>query len=649
MNDQILAVSIEARINKLEKEMKKAAAITGRNFDAMEKRSKRAAGDIENHFAGIGTRIGGIGKNIAAGFVGGLVAGGLMGVVGRFGDVARGIAEIGDEAKRAGIGVEAFQEWKHVAEQARIPTDAMVDALKELNIRADEFAVTGKGSAAQAFARLGLTPTEVQQRLKDPSAFMLELIERTRLLGDTAAGVRVFDELFGGTGGERLVALLSQSQDELRGTIKQARDLGLVLSEELVNDAAELDQKFNLVANTVGTALKSAIVEAASALGSFMEQFQAFEQQSTAGLNQRLREIGLKKLALDNQIVVMQGKLARGEDLFGINRGALESGIAEARKGIAAYIDQEKEILALLESRRPAPAKTDATPTAPEPTAGGQGGMRAQRDAARDVIAALEDELRLLGMSEVEQRVNAELRRAGADATDDQRASIRELAMAIDTEGEAMRQIEAAMTDAKDIAKDFLGGLLGDLRNGVDGANALANAFGNVGDKLIDLALGTLVDGALGGTTGSSLSGLFGVNAATGGHIRGPGTGTSDSIPARLSDGEFVVRASQTAKHLDLLHAINRGEIAAFAAGGLAGDRPALLAAKSNRHLANDNAPKITINAPVTVSGSSGTPEQNADLAQRVARELQKTMSGTVVKEMQRQMRPGNMLNSHAR
>jgi hypothetical protein len=31
--------------------------------------------------------------------------------------------------------------------------------------------------------------------------------------------------------------------------------------------------------------------------------------------------------------------------------------------------------------------------------------------------------------------------------------------------------------------------------------------------------------------------------AALGGEITGPGTGTSDSIPARLSDGEFVMTA----------------------------------------------------------------------------------------------------------
>ena len=33
------------------------------------------------------------------------------------------------------------------------------------------------------------------------------------------------------------------------------------------------------------------------------------------------------------------------------------------------------------------------------------------------------------------------------------------------------------------------------------------------------------------------------VNVASGGEIVGPGTGTSDSIPAMLSDGEFVITA----------------------------------------------------------------------------------------------------------
>ena len=47
---------------------------------------------------------------------------------------------------------------------------------------------------------------------------------------------------------------------------------------------------------------------------------------------------------------------------------------------------------------------------------------------------------------------------------------------------------------------------------------------------------------------------------ATGGFVSGPGTSTSDSIPALLSDGEFVVNAKSTKRFLPLLEKINNQE-----------------------------------------------------------------------------------------
>lgn len=51
-----------------------------------------------------------------------------------------------------------------------------------------------------------------------------------------------------------------------------------------------------------------------------------------------------------------------------------------------------------------------------------------------------------------------------------------------------------------------------------------------------------------------------GLNLATGGYVRGPGTATSDSIPANLSNGEFVVNAAATRRNRQLLEAINSNE-----------------------------------------------------------------------------------------
>ena len=70
--------------------------------------------------------------------------------------------------------------------------------------------------------------------------------------------------------------------------------------------------------------------------------------------------------------------------------------------------------------------------------------------------------------------------------------------------------------------------------------------------------------------------------AADGGHIQGAGTSTSDSIPAMLSNNEFVSRAAvvQQQGALDFLHDFNRHGMAALegwmprvrhSTGGLAG------------------------------------------------------------------------------
>lgn len=85
---------------------------------------------------------------------------------------------------------------------------------------------------------------------------------------------------------------------------------------------------------------------------------------------------------------------------------------------------------------------------------------------------------------------------------------------------------------------------------------------------IIDLlqTIASLSSSVSGGESG------VGVKAAGGGHIRGPGTSTSDSIPAWLSNNEFVMRAKAVGKYgLGLMRAINNGtfRMPRFNMGGL--------------------------------------------------------------------------------
>lgn len=262
---QRLLVTLEARVNKYERDLERAHGKTGKNFRSMRKEAEKAGTGIEKAMNGASKSLSAFGKGLIGGVAGGLAIGGLDQIISRVGDVAKGVANIASEAKRAGLSSKAFQELKFVAEQNRIEVDALVDGMKELNLRADEFITTGKGSAADAFQRLGFSAQELKRKLADPSALLVEIIGRLEQL-DKAAQIRIADEIFGGTGGERFVALIDQGAEGIRRTIKEANDLGLVLDEDIIRRADEIDRKFSMIAQTVGTALKGAIVEVVSAM-----------------------------------------------------------------------------------------------------------------------------------------------------------------------------------------------------------------------------------------------------------------------------------------------------------------------------------------------------------------------------------------------
>jgi TP901 family phage tail tape measure protein len=65
-----------------------------------------------------------------------------------------------------------------------------------------------------------------------------------------------------------------------------------------------------------------------------------------------------------------------------------------------------------------------------------------------------------------------------------------------------------------------------------------------------------------------------GYGMATGGRVRGPGTGTSDSVPIMASNGEYVLDAQTTKRALPLIEALhrNKGRIMGFANGGRVGN-----------------------------------------------------------------------------
>ncbi|CCB65400.1 tape measure protein [Hyphomicrobium sp. MC1] len=132
--------------------------------------------------------------------------------------------------------------------------------------------------------------------------------------------------------------------------------------------------------------------------------------------------------------------------------------------------------------------------------------------------------------------------------------------------------------------------------------------------------------GGAGGGIGF-LGGLLGF--ADGGHVRGPGTSTSDSIPAMLSDGEFVVNSKAASKHGKLLAMINDGKVPKFATGGPVA-------------FGYNNSPSYTTNINVTAhGGGNGLADQIAQKVARASKSSQPPPDTFRMSEAQRLTRAG--------
>ena len=136
-------------------------------------------------------------------------------------------------------------------------------------------------------------------------------------------------------------------------------------------------------------------------------------------------------------------------------------------------------------------------------------------------------------------------------AAEDFQERINELAVASDSAAKEMAKFK----------QNIEGALTNDLSNwfasGIQGAESMGDAFRGLAlsvvqslqqmaaQMLATLAIQNMLKAA--GGIGFSGGGQVPVTKASGGMIHGPGTGTSDSIPAWLSNGEYVVRASAVA------------------------------------------------------------------------------------------------------
>lgn len=144
-----------------------------------------------------------------------------------------------------------------------------------------------------------------------------------------------------------------------------------------------------------------------------------------------------------------------------------------------------------------------------------------------------------------------------------------------DEEQQKINTISKIQQTSNQLAKDFSGAITDWITGAQSFGDAMKNILQQLIAQLIQAAIyATIVAACTGGGGGFAArwKGAFGKCLATGGSVDGPGTGTSDSIPAMLSNGEYVLNAQAVDRlGVPFLNGLNTGRLRGFASGGLVG------------------------------------------------------------------------------
>lgn len=206
-------------------------------LDVDEKSFDRAQFNITGMIKGLGGII------AAAGAVDLTIKGITLGLVNSFANTA---TEIDQLTKRLNVNAEAFQATSFAAKSFGIEQDQLADGMKELSMRAGEFALDGKANA-DAFGEIGITQAQVKQYGNNIEG--LFSLVRNKLSEVKEQGKRQFlaDAIFGGgladVGGE----FFSQTSENIAALQKQARESGLVISQDNLDMAREYTREMDLL------------------------------------------------------------------------------------------------------------------------------------------------------------------------------------------------------------------------------------------------------------------------------------------------------------------------------------------------------------------------------------------------------------------
>ena len=170
--------------------------------------------------------------------------------------------EIGKKADAIGLTTDALQELRTVAEEAGVSQEALDNSMMQFSRRLGE-ARQGLGQARYALDDLNLSADELATMPLDQA--LQTVADEMVKVEDATSRTALAQQLFGRSG-VPMLNLLREGADGMERMRQNARDLGIVIDENLIRNAEETENKLGLLSRVIKADLSQALMSLAPLL-----------------------------------------------------------------------------------------------------------------------------------------------------------------------------------------------------------------------------------------------------------------------------------------------------------------------------------------------------------------------------------------------
>ncbi|MER8644674.1 hypothetical protein [Mesorhizobium sp. M1252] len=267
-----ISIDLSTNANKFADGFKRNAA----TVETQSARMAKAVSAVERNVAGMAGTLKTFGTGLAAGV--GLAA--LASLGGAFDKLKQTISEydeIAANAKTTGLRTDTYQALAFAAKQANIDQESYNSSLNIFAKNAG-LAALGQGALFSSLKKLNpellqniLNTKDQEERLKLVADAMAQTSDATEKAALSAA---VF-----GKGGVEMARIFEQGRASIDKFKKTALELGIIIPDDLLQRAGELDDKLDVLSTVINANLGKALIRLAPLLTGATEAFSGFSQE----------------------------------------------------------------------------------------------------------------------------------------------------------------------------------------------------------------------------------------------------------------------------------------------------------------------------------------------------------------------------------